>query len=256
MGMTKKVCFAGRVGVDNYVHDSVADMCARKNMHDTQGILFVVATPIGNLGDISKRAVETLGSVDMICAEDTRVTAKLLAANSIRVTLMSLHEHSDDRALQRVIDTLLTGKNVAMVTDAGTPGIADPGGKLVAHAVREGIRVVPIPGVSAVATALSVCGFPADQFFFAGFPPTKKGRQTFFADIALREETIALYESTHRIQKTLAELPSNRLMTVCRELTKLHETIYRGFAPEVIAELATTSSKGEFVIVLAPKKWK
>lgn len=225
-------------------------------MSSNNGQLFIVATPIGNLGDITLRAIETLRASSLVCCEDTRVTAKLLQALDIQVKTLSLHEHSDDLVLQDVVDVLLEGRTVSYVSDAGTPGIADPGGKLVALAVAAGIRVIPIPGPNAAAAALSIAGVPADQYFFAGFPPHKKGRQTFFADVAAREETVVLYESTHRIAKTLDALPKDRHLIVCRELTKMFETVYRGTVDEVVAALATTSTKGEYVIVLAPKKWK
>lgn len=225
-------------------------------MPQTKPTLFVVATPIGNLGDVSRRAEETLRGADVICCEDTRVTAKLLSALGISVSLMALHEHSDERTLTRVVDMLREGKTVSYVSDAGTPGISDPGGKLVARVAREGFAVVPIPGPSAVIAALSVAGVPTERFTFLGFPPQKKGRLTFFTELAEREETLVLYESTHRIGKTLDALPPDRHLVVCRELTKLHETVYRGTSREVAAQLAATSSKGEFVIVLAPKGWK
>lgn len=225
-------------------------------MQPTNGQLFIVATPIGNLGDITKRAEATLRASDVVCCEDTRVTSKLLAALGIEVSLMALHEHSDDRQLMRVLELLREGKRVSYVSDAGTPNVSDPGGKLVALAVKEGFAVVPIPGPSAVSAALSIAGVPADRYTFLGFPPHKKGRATFFAELAEREETLVLYESTHRIGKTLEALPRERYLIVCRELTKLHETVYRGQMPEVAQQLAATSSKGEFVIVIAPKGWR
>ena len=219
------------------------------------GTLSVVATPIGNLGDITERAVATLRASDVVCCEDTRVTAKLLAAYEIKVSLLSLHEHSDDATIAKVVHLLEEGKQVSYVSDAGTPGISDPGGKLVAAVAAAGIRVVPIPGPSAMTAALSIAGFPTEPFVFLGFPPHKKGRNTFFADVAAREDAVVLYESTHRIMKTLAALPQARVALVGRELTKLHETLYRGTVAEVTAQLEKTSSKGEFVIVLAPTFW-
>lgn len=221
----------------------------------TPGTLSVVATPLGNLGDITERAVATLRASDVICCEDTRVTAKLLAAYHIRTTLVSLHEHTDDATIARVVGMLHDGKQVSYVSDAGTPGVSDPGGKLVAAAVSAGHRVIPIPGPSAMTAALSVCGFPTEPFTFVGFPPHKKGRKSFFDDIAARDEAIVLYESTHRIMKTLGELPQGRVAFVGRELTKLHETHYRGTVRDIVAQLETTSTKGEFVIVLAPASW-
>lgn len=220
------------------------------------GTLFVVGTPIGNLGDITRRAVQTLRDVDVVCCEDTRVTAKLLAAYEIKKPLLSLHEHSDDATIAKVVAMLAEGKCAAYVSDAGTPGVSDPGGKLVAAVATAGHRVEPIPGPSALTAALSVAGFPTEPCTFVGFPPHKKGRNTFFADVAGREEAVVLYESTHRIEKTLAVLPQDRVALVGRELTKLHETLYRGTIAQVTEQLTKTSSKGEFVIVLAPKKWR
>jgi len=222
--------------------------------------LFVVATPIGNLSDISLRAKNALESVDAILCEDTRVTSKLLAASGIRKTLVAYHQHSDDRRVKEIVAMLREGKSLALVTDAGTPGISDPGGKLVASVVAElgnDVNVVPIPGPSAIIAALSVSGFPCDEFLFLGFPPNKKGRQTFFKRLPTIESTVVFYESTHRIMKTLEEIRgqaglAGRRLVVCRELTKLHETVYRGTAEEVTAMLKSTSIKGEFVIVLAP----
>ena len=218
------------------------------------GTLYIVATPIGNLQDITRRAVSTLQTVDAILCEDTRVTAKLLAALEIRKPLIAFHQHSDDRRTKEVIDMLGEGKSLALVTDAGTPGISDPGGKLVERAVEEGVSIVPIPGPSAVITALSVSGFPSDQFLFLGFPP-HKGRGSFFKRVAGAEGTVVFYESTHRILKCLEELSAvlpDRMLVVCRELTKLHETIYRGSASQVTDQLKSSSIKGEFVIVVGP----
>lgn len=227
--------------------------------HETTKTFFIVATPIGNLNDASPRVLETLGLVDAILCEDTRVTSKLLAAAQISKPLISFHQHSDDRRLGQVLDLIEAGKTLALVTDAGTPGISDPGGMLVAAAVKRfgaDLRVVPIPGPSALAAALSVCGFPADEFWFGGFPPHKKGRKTFFDRMAEREETQVIYESVHRIEKTLSELAErfpNRPAVLCRELTKFHETIYRGTFGEVTEQLKADKIRGEFVIVIAPK---
>ncbi|MBU1126497.1 MAG: 16S rRNA (cytidine(1402)-2'-O)-methyltransferase [Patescibacteria group bacterium] len=217
--------------------------------------LYIVGTPIGNLRDITERAKEVLKEVDIVLCEDTRVTAKLLSAFGINTPTQTIQQHSTDKELQKIIESLEEGKSFALVSDAGTPGISDPGGKLVALAVKFGFDVVPIPGVSAVATALSVCGFPADKFSFLSFPPHKKGRKTFFKELNDLEETVVLYESKHRILKTLSELPQNRPMMVGRELTKMHETLYRGTAPQIIEQIEGSSAKGEFTIVLAPKNW-
>ncbi|MBU0531024.1 MAG: 16S rRNA (cytidine(1402)-2'-O)-methyltransferase [Candidatus Uhrbacteria bacterium] len=219
--------------------------------------LYIVATPIGNLSDVSERALETLRNVDAILCEDTRVTSKLLSAYGIKKPLESFHQHSDAKKISKVLDRLET-EDLALVTDAGTPGISDPGGVLVVEAVKrfgEDITIVPIPGPSAVMAALSVSGFPADQFVFLGFPPHKKGRQKFFDQLNNINSTIVFYESTHRIEKTLAELESrleDRQIMLGRELTKLHESIYRGTTAEVTTKLKSDSMKGEFVIVIAP----
>ena len=230
--------------------------------------LFVVATPIGNLSDLSERAKATLASVSVILCEDTRVTGKLLSHFGIKTPTMSYHQHSGDDKTKRVLDLLEEGKDLALVTDAGTPGISDPGGKLVEAVVRWSEKsgqtishlrniVSVIPGPSAVIAALSIAGVPTDEFVFLGFPPNKKGRQTYFDRLATIESTTVIYESTHRIFKTLDEIGKRtpgRHLIVCRELTKLHETIYRGTAAEVTEALGSTSIKGEFVIVLAPKR--
>lgn len=223
-------------------------------MTDRTGQLFIVATPIGNLGDISARAKQVLSTVDLVLCEDTRVTSKLMAALEIRPSLQSFHEHTDQLRRKQLVDELVAGKKLALVTDAGTPAISDPGGALVADAVAAGVTVTPIPGPSAVIAALSISGLPFDRFTFVGFPPHKKGRQTFFKELGEIDHVIVMYESPHRIIKTLESLKElGRPLVVCRELTKLHETIYRGTAEKVMKQIEATSSKGEFVIVIASK---
>lgn len=220
--------------------------------------LYIVATPIGNLSDISARAIETLQSVDLILCEDTRVTSKLLSKLELSKPLESFHQHSDTKKINQLLDRLESGEVMALVTDAGTPGISDPGGKLIELAIERfgtDIVITPIPGPAAIMAALSIAGFPADEFTFLGFPPHKKGRQKFFDRLAEIKSTIVIYESTHRIEKTLAELGSRiseRKLMVGRELTKLHETVYRGTVDEVTDMLKSGSIKGEFVIVMAP----
>jgi 16S rRNA (cytidine1402-2'-O)-methyltransferase len=222
------------------------------------GTLYVVATPIGNLSDLSARGMKTLAAVDAILCEDTRVTSKLLAVIKVEKTLIAFHQHSDMKRTDEVIERLRNGETLALVTDAGTPGISDPGGKLVeavVNAFGAEANIIPVPGPNAAIAALSVSGFPADRFLFLGFPPHKKGRQGYFKEIAGFDGTVAFYESTHRIMKTLQELGAlvgDRPLVVCRELTKLHETTYRGTAGEVTKALEATSIKGEFVIVVAP----
>ncbi len=224
------------------------------------GTLFVIATPIGNLGDITLRALETLKTCDRVVAEDTRVTAKLLARYEIKKPLFSLHARSRPHEFEKVVRMIEAGENVAMVTDAGTPGVSDPGARLV-HMVREACgekAIVPIPGASAVTTALSASGIPADEFLFLGFLPHKKGRQKLLDEVAEIKRAVVLYESPHRMKKLLDELvlrTPKRHIVIARELTKLYEEIAAGTAENVAERFAggKISGKGEFVVVLAPK---
>ena len=217
----------------------------------------MVATPIGNLGDISARAQEILGAVSFIACEDTRVTKKLLLHLSLSQELVSLHHHTPPSQVRKIVDRIASGVDAAYVSDAGTPGLADPGGKLVAAASAAGIKVVPIPGPSAAVAALSVAGLPANAYLFLGYPPHKKGRQKFFKEVAESKPTVVMFESTHRILKTLRELAQaieQRPVVVARELTKMYETIYRGSAQDIIKQLESSSTKGELVIVVSPRK--
>lgn len=214
-------------------------------------MLYVVATPIGNLGDVTERARKVLDDVDIVLCEDTRVTSKLMAHLQIRPTLRAFHEHTDDLSRKKIVNELVSGIDMAMVTDAGTPCISDPGGYLIADAVAAGVKVTAVPGASAAIAALSISGIPLDRFTFVGFPPNKKGREKFFREVGEISHAVVMYESTHRIIKTLEALKAlNRKLIVCRELTKLHETIYRGTAEAIISELNDTSVRGEFVIVV------
>jgi len=218
--------------------------------------LYTVATPIGNLADITYRAVEILKSVNLIVAEDTRHTKVLLDKYEIAKPLDSFHAHSDDSKLDLLIRKLLAGENIALVSDAGTPGISDPGFRLISKAVELGIKVVPIPGASAFLTALQASGLPTDKFIYLGFLPIKKGRQTLFKQIAEEEKTVVFYESPHRIQKTLsqiAEYMPGRYIAVARELTKIYEEFISGPVEEVIPKV---KPKGEFVVMIAPKNFK
>ncbi len=216
----------------------------------------MVATPIGNLGDITSRALEVLEAASFIACEDTRVTRKLTDHYGIKKELVSLHHHTPDGILLRLVARLSAGEEAVYVSDAGTPGLADPGGKLVSLASEAGIQIIPIPGPSAVTAALSVAGMPANSYLFLGYPPHKKGRQKFFTEVSNCEHAVVFFESTHRILKALKELNSvigERKIVVGRELTKLHETIYHGSCVQVGEQIASTSTKGEFVVVVEPK---
>ncbi len=214
------------------------------------GTLYVVATPIGNLEDLTFRALRTLKEVDLIAAEDTRRTSKLLAHYEVRKPLVSLHEHNENRESPHLIEKLQSGLSVALVSDAGTPTIADPGYHLVAAARAAGLAVVPIPGASAVAAALSISGQPADQFAFLGFPPSGgAARERWFVRLANQPMTSVFYESPHRIARTLAEVSEymvKRQIVVARELTKLNETLVIWHINEPVRE------QGEFVVIVGP----
>ncbi|KND47902.1 MAG: 16S rRNA (cytidine(1402)-2'-O)-methyltransferase [Parcubacteria bacterium C7867-004] len=226
-----------------------------------EGTLSVVATPIGNLGDITLRAIETLRQADVIACEDTRVTAKLLQRFDIEKPLLIFHARSGRLATSRILALLAEGKRVALVTDAGTPGISDPGSALVRE-VRNTLgadaRIEAIAGPSAVTAALSIAGVQTDEFVFLGFLPHKKGRQTLFKEIAESERTMVFYESPHRIEKALAvlaeSLGDDRKVIVCRELTKLHESVIEGTAQEVMEHYQARQDqvRGEFVVIVAP----
>ena len=224
------------------------------------GMLSVVATPIGNLGDITLRALEILKQVDVIACEDTRVTSKLLARYDIKKPLVIFHARSGKSAGSRILSLIGEGKHVALVTDAGTPGVSDPGNELVAL-VRGRIpdaRIQAVPGVSALTCALSIAGAKTDTFTFLGFLPHKKGRQTLFKEIATEARAVVFYESPHRIEKALASLvevlPEGRSVTVLRELTKLHESVVAGTPTEVAAHFSAHKDevRGEFVVIVSP----
>ena len=214
------------------------------------GTLFVVATPIGNLEDLTFRALRILGEVDLIAAEDTRRTSKLLAHYDVRKPLVSLHEHNESREADRLLAKLQAGTNVALVSDAGTPTIADPGYHLVAKARAAGITVIPIPGPSAVVAALSVSGLPADTFVFMGFPPSGgAARDRWFERLSVEPATVVFYESPHRIQRSLDEADEclvNRPIIVCRELTKMNEELVKW------DKMVLVRQQGEFVVVVGP----
>lgn len=220
------------------------------------GALYVVATPIGNLEDITLRALRILKSVDIIAAEDTRKTRILLNHYGIQKELLSYYQFNESKRIPEIINILKSGKSVAVVSDAGTPGISDPAYRLVKKAVEEKIRIIPIPGASAFLAALVVSGLPTDSFVFEGFLPHKKGRKTKLEKIKSETRTIILYESPHRILKTLyeiLEIIGNRKITIAREITKMFEQVIYGKVSDVIKHLESKTIQGEFVIILAGK---
>jgi 16S rRNA (cytidine1402-2'-O)-methyltransferase len=224
----------------------------------TPGILYVVATPIGNLADASARSIDILKSVDLVACEDTRTTRTLLARHGIGARTVALHAHNERRAASGVIAALREGRSVALVSDAGTPGVSDPGAWLVAEAHRAGIRVSPVPGPSAAAAALSASGFPAPQFLFAGFLPAAPAARRKALEALEVPYPVVIYEAPHRIADTLRDLKEKfgdaREIVVARELTKKFEELARlalGEAPAWLAE-RSERTQGEFVIVLAP----
>lgn len=223
-------------------------------------MLYVVATPIGNLEDITMRALETLKSVDLILAEDTRHTKILLNHYSITTQITSMHGHTQAAKLDQLVGELAEGKTMAMVADAGTPGICDPGYQLIKRAVEAKIKVVPIPGPAALTTVLSVSGLPMHNFLFLGFLPLKKGRQTLLKSLVDIDYTVVFYESVHRIEKTLKQLVEfgmgEREMCLGREMTKQFETFYRGTVSDILlGKDEKLQLKGEFACVMAPSNF-
>lgn len=222
------------------------------------GTLSIVATPIGNLEDITLRALRVLREADIVFCEDTRVTKKLLTAHDISVPVDSFHARSAASKTEKIISLLKEGNHVALVTDAGTPGISDPGTKLVSdvrEVLGEEVRIEPIPGPSALTAALSAAGVPADGFLFLGFLPHKKGRETLFAEIAEGKRVVVFYESPHRIMKTLSSLAEHmpeRQVVLARELTKIHEEFITGTPTELRTRLEEDPQKqrGEFVVLV------
>jgi len=218
-------------------------------------MLYIVPSPIGNLQDISFRALETLKKADLILAEDTRTSLKLLNHYQIIKPLTPYHQHNEHKVLHHLVDQLLQGKIMALLTDAGTPGISDPAFLLVRECILVNIRVECLPGATAFVPALVNSGFPTDRFCFEGFLPLKKGRQTRYKQLASEERTIILYESPHRFLKTVDEMAtyfgSERQISVSRELTKMFEETVRGTVAEVKLYFETHPVKGEFVICVA-----
>jgi len=218
------------------------------------GTLYVVSTPIGNLEDITLRALRVLKEVDLIAAEDTRHTAKLLARYEIRTSTTSLHEHNEREKVPALLDRLKAGQSIAVVSDAGTPGIRDPGFRLVRAALDEHVRVEVVPGPSAVVSALVASGFPMETFTFVGFPPPKaRARADWLGRVLAEPRTVVFFEAPHRIRETLddlSRLAGDREVAVARELTKVHEEVLRGTPASVLARLA--SPRGEITVLLAP----
>jgi 16S rRNA (cytidine1402-2'-O)-methyltransferase len=218
------------------------------------GVLYVVATPIGNLEDITLRAVRILKEVDLIAAEDTRHTRILLSHYAIHTPLTSYHEHNERTKAQPLVERLVRGENIALLSDAGTPAISDPGYRLVVEAVRAGVRVVPLPGPSALAAVLSVSGLPTDRFVFEGFLPAKKQERKAKLG-ALRNETRTLifYDAPHRLKESLVdmqEILGDREIVIGREVSKVHEEFLRGMIREVTVQLADREVKGEITIIV------
>jgi 16S rRNA (cytidine1402-2'-O)-methyltransferase len=220
---------------------------------------YVIGTPIGNLEDISLRALRVLREVDLVLCEDTRVTRKLFERHGISTSVESYHAQSGEAKVELILEKIREGKNIALVTDAGTPGISDPGSILISKIRQEfpELKIESVPGPSALTAALSIAGVPTHEFIFLGFMPHKKGRETLFKEIAGGERTIVFYESTHRIIKTLESLKehlgSSKKVTIARELTKMFEEVLQGTAEEILSILVATpeKQKGEFVVIVS-----
>jgi 16S rRNA (cytidine1402-2'-O)-methyltransferase len=223
-------------------------------------MLYIVATPIGNLSDFSERAKEALRGADLILCEDTRVTRKLLDRFEIKTPVQSYHQHSKISKVQEIIGLLQEGKNIALVSDAGTPGISDPGNLLIEEAYKQlgdSLKISPIPGASAMVTAASVAGFAMDRFVFLGFPPQKNKRQKYFKELLDYSCPAIFYESPYRIIKTLKEiegLDREARGVVCRELSKMFESIYRGNISELVEKVSKDPIKGEYTVIIKPGK--
>ena len=224
------------------------------------GILYVVSSPIGNLGDLSYRAVDVLSSVQIIAAEDTRTTSILLKKYSINKKCISYHEKNENIKFLKIIDLLNEGLDIALISDAGTPCLSDPGYRIVNAARKSNIEVVSIPGASSITAALSISGLPSDHFYFEGFLPKKKGRKTRLEFLSSLDCSIVIFESPNRIIKTLnsiSEYFGNRAISVCREITKVYEENYFGYVDEILIRLDGLSKvRGEFVLIVSKKGYK
>ena len=220
------------------------------------GTLYVVATPIGNLGDLTYRAGTILKAVDLIAAEDTRTSRKLLNNYGIDTPLVAYHDNNEINQAKKLFDKLNKGDSIAIISDAGTPGISDPGYRIANLAGKENIEVVTIPGPSAVTAALSVSGMPTDHFYFEGFLPPKKGRKTRFELLESLPATVVIFESPQRVLKTLKDIHNywgNRIISVCRELTKMHEETLLGTVTDAEIYFSKSKPKGEFVLLVSKK---
>ncbi len=216
-------------------------------------MLYIVSTPIGNLEDITLRAIRTLKEADFIAAEDTRHSGILLKKYEIKTPQISFHSYSNDSKLEHIVSILKEGKNVALISDAGTPGISDPAYTLIKRAIEENIKISPIPGASSLLAALVMSGAPMHHFLYLGFLPLKKGRQTLLKSLVEEENTIVIFEAPHRLVRTLNDLKEylgDREISVCREITKIYEEVIRGKISKVLEHFTKTNPKGEFVLII------
>jgi 16S rRNA (cytidine1402-2'-O)-methyltransferase len=222
------------------------------------GTLYLVPTPVGNLEDITTRALKVLREADLILAEDTRTSGNLLKHFDIKNAMLSYHKFNEHKTVESIVERLLAGQTIAVVSDAGTPGISDPGFLVAREAIKAGVEVITLPGATAFVPALVSSGLPCDRFCFEGFLPQKKGRQTRLQALSEETRTMIFYESPHRIVKTLTQFIEvfgpERQVSVCREISKIHEESVRGSLQEVLQHFTETEPRGEFVIVLAGKE--
>ena len=222
------------------------------------GILYLVPTPVGNLEDMTCRALRILREADLILAEDTRTTGILLKHFEIKNAMLSYHKFNEHQTVSHVVERLMAGETVAVVSDAGTPGISDPGFLVTREAVKAGVDVVCLPGATAFVPALVASGLPCDRFCFEGFLPVKKGRSTRLAALASETRTMVFYESPHRLVKTLTQFAEtfggDREMAVCREISKVHEECVRGTVAEVLSHFTAVEPRGEFVLILSGRE--
>ncbi len=227
---------------------------ARKSKLIEMGTLYLVPTPVGNLEDITYRALRILKEADLILAEDTRTSGNLLKHFEIRNAMLSYHKFNEHQTVSRVVERLQAGETVAVISDAGTPGISDPGFLVAREAIRAGVEVITLPGATAFVPALVSSGLPCDKFCFEGFLPQKKGRQTRLETLSTEPRTIIFYESPHRIIRTLTQFAeffgADRPVSVCREISKVHEESVRGTMQEVLQHFTENEPRGEFVIIV------